>query len=82
MEWARIAFAGPFRGYTAIVIVDHDDGWATLMTGLRGLTVKPGQSVLQGSPVGIADGAAPRVTIELRHGGTPVDILPLLTANR
>ena len=78
----RIAFAGPFRGYTAIVIVDHDDGWATLMTGLRGLTVKPGQSVLQGSPVGIADGAAPRVTIELRHGGTPVDILPLLTANR
>lgn len=78
----RIAFAGPFRSYAGIVIIDHDDGWATLMTGLRGLAVKPGQSLLQGSPVGIADGAAPRITVELRHAGTPVDILPLAAGGR
>ena len=78
----RIAFAGPFRSYAAIVIIDHDNGWATLMTGLRGLTVKPGQSLLQGSPVGIADGATPRITVELRHGGAPVDILPIAAGSR
>lgn len=75
----RIAFAGPFRGYAAIVIIDHDNGWATLITGLRSLTVKPGEDVIQGSPVGLADGAAPRVTVELRHAGQPVDILPIAT---
>jgi septal ring factor EnvC (AmiA/AmiB activator) len=75
----RIAFAGPFRGYAAIVIIDHDNGWATLITGLRGLAVKPGDSVVQGSPVGVADGAQPRVTVELRHAGQPIDILPILT---
>jgi septal ring factor EnvC (AmiA/AmiB activator) len=75
----RIAFAGPFRGYAAIIIIDHDNGWTTLVTGLRGLTVKPGESVVQGSPIGIADGASPRITVELRHAGQPVDILPIAT---
>jgi septal ring factor EnvC (AmiA/AmiB activator) len=75
----RIAFAGPFRGYAAIVIIDHDNGWTTLVTGLRGLEVKPGESVVQGSPIGIADGAAPKVTVELRHAGQPIDILPIAT---
>ncbi|MDB5686901.1 MAG: peptidase [Rhizorhabdus sp.] len=78
----RIAFAGPFRSYAAIVIIDHDEGWATLMTGLRGLSVKPGQSVVQGSPIGLADGASPRVTVELRHGGAPIDILPVVAGSR
>jgi len=73
----RIAYAGPFRGYAAIVIIDHDNGWATLLTGLRALTVKVGAPVIQGSPIGTADGRDPRVTIELRHNSVPVDILPL-----
>jgi septal ring factor EnvC (AmiA/AmiB activator) len=75
----RIAFAAPFRGYAAIVIIDHDNGWTTLLTGLRGLSVKPGESVAQGSPIGVADGASPRVTVELRHAGQPIDILPIAT---
>jgi septal ring factor EnvC (AmiA/AmiB activator) len=73
----RVAFAGPFRGYAGIVIIDHGDGWATLITGLRGLTVRPGRELVQGSPIGIADGADPRVTVELRHSGEPVDILSI-----
>jgi len=75
----RVAYAGPFRGYAAIVIIDHDNGWATLLTGLRGLTARVGDAVIQGSPIGIADGRAPRITVELRHRGAPVDILPLVT---
>jgi len=74
----RIAFAGPFRGYTGIVIIDHDDGWATLVTGLGRLSVRVGQEVIQGSPLGVALGAPPRITVELRHDGAPVDILPIV----
>ena len=74
----RIAFAGPFRGYPGIVIIDHDDGWASLVTGLGPLSVKPGQQVIPGSPIGIAEGRDPRITIELRHDGKPVDILPIV----
>lgn len=76
----RIAFAGPFRGYAAIVIIDHDGGWTTLITGLRTLVVRPGESIWQGSPIGTADGARPRITVELRHAGQPVDILPIVSA--
>lgn len=75
----RIAYAGPFRSYAGIVIIDHDNGWATLITGLRRPGVKVGQEVIQGSPIGTADGASPRITVELRHNGMPVDILPLLS---
>jgi len=74
----RIAFAGPFRGYAGIVIIDHDNGWATLITGLGRIEARVGADVIQGSPIGIADGRNPRITIELRQAGRPVDILPLI----
>jgi hypothetical protein len=44
---------------------------------LRALTVTVGASVIQGSPIGTADGRDPRITVELRHRSVPVDILPL-----
>ncbi|HTO29213.1 MAG TPA: peptidoglycan DD-metalloendopeptidase family protein, partial [Devosia sp.] len=30
----RVAFAGPYRGYGRIVIIEHDGGWTTLVTGM------------------------------------------------
>ncbi|MEO7248567.1 MAG: peptidoglycan DD-metalloendopeptidase family protein, partial [Novosphingobium sp.] len=33
----RVAFAGPYRGYGAIVIIDHGNGWTSLITGLSQL---------------------------------------------
>ena len=75
----RIAYAGPFRGYAGIVIIDHDNGWATLVTGLGALSAKVGQEVIQGSPIGTADGRDPRITVELRHRGQPMDILPIVS---
>jgi len=77
----RVAYAGPFRGYAGIVIIDHDNRWATLITGLGGLTARVGQAVIQGSPIGTADGRMSHITVELRHEGRPVDILPLLSRN-
>ena len=75
----RIAYAGGFRGYGRIVIVDHGGGWTTLLTGLGRTAVTAGQTVDAGSPLGTAGATRPSITVELRHDGSPVDIAPLLT---
>ncbi len=74
----RIAFAGAYRGFGRIVIIEHDGGWTSLVTGLERVDVTVGDSVIGGSPVGIASGGAQPVTIELRRGGTPVNPLQYL----
>lgn len=71
----RIAFAGVYRGFGRIVIIEHDGGWTSLVTGLARVDVAVGDSVIGGSPVGLADGGAHAVTIELRRDGTPVNPL-------
>ena len=73
----RIAYAGPFRGYGQIVIIDHGDGWTTLLANLGGLDVRVGDTVDRGSPIGRAGPGRPTVTIELRRRGEPVDITRL-----
>lgn len=73
----RVAFAGPYRGYGQILILDHGQGWTTLITGLHRLTANVGDSVRQGDPLGVAGQGRPTVTIELRRNGRPVDIVPL-----
>ena len=74
----RIAFAGPFRGFGQIVIIDHGGGWTSLITSLAALNARVGDNVLQGSPIGRAGDDRPTITIELRRGNQPVDITPLL----
>ncbi|WP_336974552.1 murein hydrolase activator EnvC family protein [Sphingobium aromaticiconvertens] len=74
----RIAFAGPYRGYGQILIIDHGQGWTTLLTGLHRLSVNVGETVRQGDPVGIAGSGRPTITIELRRNGRPIDIVPLV----
>lgn len=74
----RIVFAGPFKGYGQIVILDHGDGWTSLVTDMATLSVRVGDSVIQGSPIGRTGGGSPRVTVELRRGGRPVDITPMI----
>lgn len=71
----RIAFAGPYRGYGRIVIVEHANGWTSLVTGLGTLDVAVGQAVAAGSPLGVAPGQRGEVTLELRQGGEPVNPL-------
>jgi len=74
----RIAFAAPYRGFGRIVIIDHGGGWTTLLTNLAGLGVKVGDMVEQGSPLGRAGPDRPRITVELRRNGRPIDITPLV----
>lgn len=69
----QVIFAGPYRGYGGIVIVDHGGGWTTLITGLAAVSARAGDTVDPGSPIGRTGPAAP-VTVELRRHGTPVDL--------
>ena len=68
----RVTFAGRYKGFGQIAIIEHDGGWTTLVTDLAAVAPAVGDRVVQGAPLGIA---GPRVTIELRKDGAPVDIL-------
>lgn len=71
----RIAFAGPYRGYGSIVIIDHGDGWTSLVTGLAQIDTAVGRNVVAGSPLGLAGPGRPVVSLELRRDGKPVNPL-------
>lgn len=71
----RVAFAGPYRGYGRIVIIEHAGGWTSLVTGLARTDVAVGETLLGGAPLGIAAQANPAVSLELRSGGEPVNPL-------
>jgi len=75
----RIVYAGPFRGYGGVVIIDHGEGWTSLLAGLGGLAVRVGDQVAQGQVIGRAwKSGDPRVTVELRRRGQPMDLAQLL----
>ncbi len=74
----RVAFAGAYRGFGRIVIIEHGGGWTSLVTGLDRVDVAVGDSVIGGSPLGVAGGGNAPVTIELRRGGKPVNPLQYL----
>lgn len=74
----RIVFAGEYRGYGKIVILDHGDGWSSLITGMIGLSATIGETVDAGSPIGRAGATRPRITVELRRAGQPVDLVALV----
>jgi septal ring factor EnvC (AmiA/AmiB activator) len=76
----HVAYAGPYRGYGQIVIIDHGAGWTTLITGLARLSADVGASLAQGDPIGAAGLKVPTITVELRKNGEPVDIVPLLAS--
>lgn len=74
----RVAFAGPYRGYGRIVILEHAGGWTSLVTGLARTDVQVGDQLVGGAPLGIAGRSNPVVTLELRQQGEPVDPLPFV----
>jgi septal ring factor EnvC (AmiA/AmiB activator) len=71
----RVAFAGPYRGYGRIVIVEHEGGWTSLVTGLVRVDVRVGDRLVGGAPLGIAGQGQPQVSLELRRNNEPVNPL-------
>ena len=74
----RVSFAGEYEGYGRIVILEHEGGWTSLVTGLGTLSVDTGQQLTAGSPLGLAATINPITTLELRHDGEPVNPLDQL----
>jgi septal ring factor EnvC (AmiA/AmiB activator) len=73
----RVAHAGWFKGYGNLVIVDHGEGFHTLVAHLASVSTAMGEEVAAGAPLGtVADGGAPLgsyLYFEIREKGRPVD---------
>ncbi len=74
----RVVFAGAYRGYGQIVIIEHAGGWTSLVTGLATLDVEVGDRLVGGSPLGVTGPGQPLVTLELRKDGQAVNPLDQL----
>ena len=78
----RVVFADWLRGYGQLVIVDHGDGYHTLVAHLGSVAVKPDDDVAAGAALGtVGDTGSLTGTVlyfELRQRGVPIDPLPWL----
>ncbi|HVA13258.1 MAG TPA: peptidoglycan DD-metalloendopeptidase family protein [Stellaceae bacterium] len=76
----RVVFAGAFKGYGQILIIGHGDGYHSLVAGLGRIDSSVGQWLVAGEPIGRmpAGEAKPRLYLELRHDGQPINPLPWL----
>ena len=83
-----VVYAGPFRSYGQLLILNAGGGYHILLAGMERISVDPGQFVLTGEPVAvmgsgpqsaaaIAIGSSqPVLYVEFRKDGTPVDPSP------
>lgn len=73
---AEVAYAGPFRSYGYVLILNLDGGYALVLTGLETINVRVGETVAAGQNVGIMSSTAspaPELYVEVRHQGRTVD---------
>ncbi len=80
-----VVYAGPFRSYGQLLILDAGNGYHILLAGMDRISVDLGQFVLTGEPVAVmgngshiaailATGSSqPVLYVEFRKDGTPVD---------
>lgn len=81
----RVVFAGPFRSYGVLLILDCGGGYHFVLAGLDHLDVQVGRPVQPGEPVGVmpswdprTPGARPSLYVELRHSGAAINPAPFL----
>ncbi len=87
-----VLYAGPFRSYGQLLILDAGNGYHIVMAGMGRIDVAQGQFVLAGEPVGAmgekllasvapieVGNGAPLLYIEFRKDGKPVDPAPWWT---
>ncbi len=84
-----VLYAGPFRSYGQLLILNAGDGYHVVLAGMGGISVALGQAVLAGEPVGtmgetglasavsVGRGSGmPELYVEFRKDGKPVDPAP------
>ncbi|RRH96230.1 hypothetical protein EH240_23235 [Mesorhizobium tamadayense] len=85
----NVLYAGPFRSYGQLLILNAGDGYHVVLAGMSRISVATGQSVLAGEPVGAMGearvastsasqngNATPELYVEFRKDGKPVDPNP------
>lgn len=80
-----VMFAGQFRGYGQILILEHGEGYHTLLAGIGRITAVPGQWLAAGEPVGVmekSDRGESVLYMELRRNGQPINPLPWLASQK
>ncbi len=80
-----VAFAEKFRSYGRLLIIDHGEGYHTLLAGFARIDVAAGQGVLAGEPAGImglSRGGGTSLYFELRHKGKSINPIPWLVAQK
>ncbi len=81
----RVVFADSFRGYGRLLIIDHGEGYHSLLAGLTRIDTVISQWVLAGEPVGVMGRPGkenPTLYVELRREGQPINPLPWLAARK
>ena len=69
-----VLFAGPFRGYGNLIIIEHGKGYTSLLAGLDSIDCEEGQMLLAGEPIGIMpSGEKARLYVELRKDNRPLN---------
>lgn len=88
-----VVYAGPFRSYGQLLILNAGGGYHVLIAGMERISVNIGQFVLTGEPVATmgttsqvasilaANASQPVLYIEFRKDGTPIDSGPWWAAN-
>ncbi len=78
----RVVHAGWFKGYGNLVIVDHGEGYHTLVAHLASMKTAMGEEVAAGDVLGtVGDSASlkgPYLYFEIREKGRPLDPRPWL----
>ncbi len=73
----RVVFAGPFRGYGQILILQHKGGYHSFLAGFGRIDAEMGQDVVAGEPLGVLPvknlTEKPELYFEWRRNGEPVD---------
>jgi murein hydrolase activator len=92
----RVEFAGPFRSYGQLLILNVGEGYLVLLAGMNQISVEIGQSIRAGEPLGHmgkgpssvaligseTNNAQPVLYIEFRKNNNPVDPAPWWVGGR
>jgi len=82
----RVVFAGNFRTYGLLLIIDHGEGYHTLLAGMENINGVVGQWILKGEPVGqmaaseTSSNSRQKLYVEFRQQGKPINPAPWIMA--
>src|SRR5579862_3716716 len=88
-----VVYAGPFRSYGQLLILNAGGGYHVLLAGMERISVDLGQFVLTGEPVAVMGGGSqvsaavatgtkqPALYVEFRKDGAPIDPSPWWATN-